>query len=704
MKHLREFQQLLSPLLRNRMFLAGLAVRLALLLVAVPVTYSEWFVPFLQNGLSAGGLDPWGAHLAQSGDTKAFPYGVVMFAALAPAVAVGSLLDRLTGLKAFASIGLGLTILALDLLLLAVLLRLRPKRPPRLIGLYWLSPIVVYICYWHGQLDIVPVALLMLSLLLLFERYPGAAGAFMAAAVSAKLSMALAPPLVLLYLGLGKRHRPMLVPYVAAGAAASAILLLPLALSPSAQAMVLGTPELAKLYDFSIRLSDGLEIYFILVAYILMLFAAWEIRRVSADLLTALLGVAFLVIVTMTPASPGWYLWVVPFLVTNLVMARLRLAAFAVFFGCLFVSFHLVRSTGAALPLIGLDLSAPWLAALPTDAQARVLLSVWLSLLFAAGFILCVLLLREGVLRNDYFRLSRRPLMIGIAGDSGAGKDTLAESLIGIFGANSVTHVSGDDYHLWDRHKPMWQVMTHLNPRANDLLSFKRDLLTLATGMWIRSRHYDHGLGRMSKPRTLFSNEVVIATGLHALYDPELCARWDVRVFLDMDNDLRRFLKVRRDVHKRGHTLDKVQAALQRRQPDRERFILPQARNADLVFTLLPLHPALVADHADKPQMPRLKLRVLLAHATPYDRLVRTLVGVCGVHVEVIVGDLSSPLDITLEGDIEPDDVQLAATQLIEVLGDDLFAVEPVWQGGPTGIMQLFIVNQIVHALKGRLS
>ena len=59
--------------------------------------------------------------------------------------------------------------------------------------------------------------------------------------------------------------------------------------------------------------------------------------------------------------------------------------------------------------------------------------------------------------------MTRRPFVIGISGDSGSGKDTFANSIEGLFGKHSVTKLSGDDYHLWDRKKPIWQAMTHLN-------------------------------------------------------------------------------------------------------------------------------------------------------------------------------------------------------------------------------------------------
>jgi uridine kinase len=685
---------------RSAVFRAGLALRLLLILFAIPLVHADWFVPFLQHANISNPFDPWATHLAQFGDPKAFPYGFVMYVAMWPGVALGTLLEHLTGLGGLASVGLGLTVLLFDVLLMILLLDMKAKRPQRLLVLYWLSPIVIYICYWHGQLDILPVVLLVLSLSLLFRQSAFASGVVLAAGISAKLSMALALPIVVLYLFVSKRRRKMTMHYLMGSASALIFLSVPVVVSPSARMMVFGTPELTKIYDFSIPLSEGLEIYLVPVTYLLILLSAWLIRRISSDLLIALLGVGFLAIVLMTPASPGWYLWVVPFLVAGFVMGRLRMTAFAKFYGCFFVSFHLLRSTGAFVPLLQADLSSP-LSTLSQQFDSR-LLSLLLSLLFASGVVLCILLIREGVIRNDYFRLSRRPLLVGIAGDSGAGKDTLADAIIGLVGIEVVTHVSGDDYHLWDRHKPMWQVMTHLNPSANDLLAFREDLLTLAGGSWVQNRHYDHSVGRRSKPMTIFSNEVIIASGLHALYDPVLCSRYDVRIFLDMDDSVRRFLKVQRDVHKRGHRLDVVMAAIERRASDRDRFIQPQAANADLIFTLQPLHPRFVDGSVVAATLPSLKLHVAISRGTPYESLVRTLVGVCGLHVDIIQSENARFVEITLEGDADAEDVAMAARELIADM-DDLMSTNPEWQAAPTGIMQLFVVNQVAYALRTRL-
>ena len=684
-------------LLRDPLFQLGLALRIVLVMAVSPATHVQWFVPFLRNAATSGIFTPYSAHFAAQGDPLAFPYGVVMYLVLFPLVAVGTALDTLIGTTGLAAIGLNLTVLLLDAGLLVLLLLMKETQTRRILVLYWLSPIVLYICYWHGQLDIVPIFLLVLSLYLLFQQQALLSGLVLAAAVSSKFSMVLAGPIILLFLLASRRRHALLVPWIGAGAAATILLHLPILLSPSARTMVYGTPELAKVYEFSIQLSNGLQIYLLPVAYALLLLSAWFIRRISAELLIALLGVGFLVIVIMTPASPGWYLWFVPFAALIFATARRHHVIFVGLFGLAFVTFHLLRSQGAFLPLFAIDLSAPRADRLNLGPHD---LSLLISLLTAGGIVLCLLLLREGILRNDFFRLSRRPLMIGIAGDSGSGKDALADSITSLIGKEAVCYVSGDDYHLWDRHKPMWQVMTHLNPNANDLPKFRQDVTDLAAGKTIRNRHYDHSKGRIRQARNKASNEVIIAAGLHALYDPELCRRYDVRIFLDMDDRLRTFLKIQRDAYERGHTVDGVLAALKNRQQDREHFIQPQMDSADLIFSLMPLRAALVSDVTRKAELPKLKLRVQMQRTTPHAPLVRSLIGICGLHVDVAAS--GEFVDLTIEGDVYSHDVEFAARNIASGL-EELLDHWPTWHAGPTGLMQLFTLNQIAHGLRQRL-
>lgn len=668
----------------------GLLVRLALVFGAIPWTYAHWFAPFLVHAVQAGATDPWTSFLAAGGDPAAFPYGPLYLLVFVPLAALGDLVAGARG----AELGLGLTVLALDALLFLTLRRLAGAERRSIVTLaYWLSPVVIYIGYWHGQLDVLPVLLLTLSLLWLRQGRFAASGFALGSAVAAKLSMAVGLPFVWIYVVSARRLRSVAVRLVVASLAGLAVLA-PFALSPGFRAMVLGTPERNKVFALAIAYGEGMRFYILPLVLVALVFAAWRIRRFNFDILFNFVGLAFFVLFLLTPASPGWALWLVPFLVMHLTRATAGGWVLAGAFSVLFVAFHLTTSAGPTLAA-GADLAEP--LALPAGMDGERVRNLLLSVYLAAGGAIAFRMFHDGVLSDPYYRSTRRPLLLGIAGDSGSGKDTLAEALEALFGRASTARVSGDDYHVWDRQKPMWRALTHLHPKANNLRRFTEDLLALGSGRSIRAPHYDHHLGRMTKPRVVKASDVVVAVGLHVLHTPELTAAFDLKIFLAMDEGLRRRLKLRRDVAVRGHSPAAVEAAIAKRQPDSERHIRPQAAFADLILSLAPADPRDLArpDDDDRP------IRMSLAVEAPtgdLGALVRVLVGVCGLEVVPAASDGSG---ILIAGEARAGDVAAAARALSPGMFDYL-GLRPVWADGVTGIMQLVVLDQIGQRLVAR--
>jgi len=277
------------------------------------------------------------------------------------------------------------------------------------------------------------------------------------------------------------------------------------------------------------------------------------------------------------------------------------------------------------------------------------------------------------------------------------GKDTLAHAIAGVFGETAVASISGDDYHRWERARPMWSAMTHLNPRANDLDRMTGDILKLLSGSPVSARQYDHKTGLFTKPRVINFNDVIIVSGLHALLVPVLRKRYDLRIFLDMDEGLRRFFKLRRDTVERGHSADSALQAIERRASDGNRFVRPQRDHSDIVFSLQPVSASQLAEIGQNADI-RLKLGAALRENTTFELLVRTLVGICGLQVDVNFAENSNTVELMIEGDIDAADVALAAGIMVPNL-DELIALKPDWRGGMTGIMQLIVVVQTAHAI-----
>lgn len=673
------------------LFFLGLVIRLVLIIGMAPLPVSDWFAPFLDASISSASLDPWSRWMAEGGNPLAFPYGYAMWLGFLPLM----LLTKLIG--APPQYGYEGTLLVADFFLLITLHQLLPGRQRLLLAVYWLSPIVILATYALGLNDIVPALLLMLSIFFIRRVELKLAGALCAAAISAKLSMIVALPFFFIYLYNNKALRQRGSQFLLGFFVCALIFGVPFLFSEAGLQMLLGNREMAKIYVGAFNLGGNFSIYIVPLVYFTMLYLTWRVRRLNFDLFQTTTGMAFLLIVLMIPASPGWFVWSIPFLVLYQAMSG-RIAVLLVgVFSALYVLSTLLVTPLQFTNNRSFDLGSALYISAQVGSHAASLLH---TSMVAIGVILAIRIWHEAISRNDFFRLSRKPFVIGIAGDSGAGKDTFADSIEALFGEHSVVKLSGDDYHLWDRQKPMWQVMTHLNPMANDLEGFCRDLVSLTDGKSLQSKRYDHTTGKMSKPLLTTSNNFIIASGLHALYLPILRDCYNLKIYLDIDEGLRRHFKLKRDVHQRGHTVERVLSSFEKRESDSERFIRPQATYSDLTLALHPIHPRMLESLDDKHPL-RLKLVVKTRHGFNELSLNRVLVGVCGLHVDIVVSDDGSEVQMTIEGDASAADVAMAAEMLCPQIFEFL-DIPPKWQDGMIGLMQLITLSHISQALTKR--
>lgn len=675
---------------KSPLFLLGLIVRIVLIALVLPAPVEQWYAPFLNSSINTISLDPWQVWIDQGGAAIAFPYGYAMWLFLLPFSVICK------GLSIPLAYGYGCSLIAADFGLLLILRKLLKTKNWVLLVIYWLSPISLIASYCLGYNDIIPVFLLMSAIYLLRGHNLIWSGILLVAAISAKLSMILSLPLFLIYLFHNQNLRQILNQYLIGLGTGFIIFFLPFMGSQAGLGMLASNPELEKIYQLHISLMPDTVVYLVPLSYLLMLYAAWRVRRMNFELFNAILGISFLLVVLLIPASPGWFIWILPLFVTYQVSgdraAIYMISIFSTLYALSAIFFVSSHQMANLLEMLGLD-----------GASSRII-SLTHTTLVAAGIVLAVRIWRENVIRNDFFRLSRKPFVIGVAGDSGAGKDTFANAIVGLFGTHSVATISGDDYHLWDRHQPMWQVMTHINPAANDLESFAKNLVALTDGRSVQASHYNHDTGKMSRPFTVKSNDIIIASGLHALYLPILRECYDLSIYLDIDEDLRTFFKIQRDVQKRGYTVGRVLDALAKRKPDSEKFIRPQAAFADLIFSLRPIHFSALADMQNTSFMeglPRLKLIVKSRHGFNELSLKRVLIGVCGLHADMNANNDASEIELSIEGDTTAQDIQMAAKIICPKVFEFL-DLQPEWQNGVLGLMQLITLSHINQALTRR--
>src|SRR3954464_6373952 len=181
-----------------------------------------------------------------------------------------------------------------------------------------------------------------------------------------------------------------------------------------------------------------------------------------------------------------------------------------------------------------------------------------------------------------------RPIVLGVVGDSGAGKTTLTRGLVRVLGDGNVAHLSADDYHRYDRHERRGLGISPLHPDANYLDILTQPLGPLRRGQPVLKPVYNHRKGVLGRPRYLHPAHYLVVEGLLSFHTETLRSAHDVRVFLAPPEELRRAWKLKRDCTRRGYTTDEVLRELDRRESDAARYIHPQREHADIVVTFWP--------------------------------------------------------------------------------------------------------------------
>tara|TARA_Y100001970_G_scaffold188729_1_gene229519 strand:- start:5579 stop:7624 length:2046 start_codon:yes stop_codon:yes gene_type:complete len=675
-------------ILKNRLFFLGAIVKIFFIFIITSAPILDWYAPFLDNSLHNWSLDPWSSWIDNDYSNLAFPYGYVMWFSFLPL----SLLGKLFGISSVLTYSF--TLFLIDILLTIILLKLFAKQELEILYLYWLSPIVFIGTYIFGLNDLIPIFFLVLSLFLLKNLYFTSSGFVLMAAISAKISILISLPVFLIYFINNSRIRIFSISFLKGIFIGFIIFIAPFLLSESGISMILSNPEVQKIYSFSFDFGNNAKIYFVHLIYLFMLYNAWRVKRLNYDLFYAMLGITFFIVILFVPSSPGWFIWIAPFLLTQINSDKKNALILIWSFSALFVINNILN---IPFPILinhnNMIINSTW-------EISNNFNSIIYTFMIGLGIVLANRMWRETIIRNDYFRLSQKPFAIGIAGDSGSGKDTTAEIFSGLFGKQSVSHLSGDSYHLWDRKKPMWKVMTHLNPMANDLDRFSQDLITLSDGREIRVRDYDHSTGKMTKEKVLKSNDFIIASGLHAIYLPILREYYNLTIYLDMDESLRQFFKIQRDTKDRGHSSKDVEKSIENRKIDSERYIQSQSEFSDLIFSLKPVN-----DLNEKLDPKDLQLRLEITFKNglyDYD-LVRTLIGVCelDVDMETIKESKDQKIKLMIDGNADEEDIKIAVSMLCPEIMEFL-DVNPKWHSGMNGVIQLVVMTHINQALKRR--
>jgi uridine kinase len=684
----------LRTLAASRIFWVGLAIKVAASLAFGSHFATRWFAPFLSSFARHPFTDPWAAALAR-GEPLSFPYGPGMLA-ITSVPFLPAALFPIDPSGHVALLLLRAAPLAADVAIAALLVRWLRAHAGAALPLWWLNPVVFYATYVHGQLDLIPTALLCVTLELLFRRRFTAGAVLYGVTIATKAHVLLFASLLVLYLARKRGARGAWLRFCAVAAGTAVLLVAPLAAaSPAFRTMVLGSPESNRLWAVAVPYgANGLVVYAAPAAILFLQLWFVTYRKINEDLTRMLIGIVSVGIVALVPPQPGWFVWSVPFLVClaaterpGRVALHLLGAAYVVyvFFGAPEVFLEALDPTfGAGF---GARAAAALVDAAPLVASERTA-SLAFTLLFVVTAFATFEMFHRGVASNSVYAFRSESFMIGIAGDSGTGKHTLAADLARLLGP-SLTRVDGDDDHRWERGHAMWRSLTHLNPRANQLGRQLEGVLALRRGGDVRKPRYDHAEGRFTAPLLIRPTEIVAVVGLHPFYSPLQRQLLHLRVFTDPEEELRREWKIERDMAARGYTREQVVEQMDRREEDAARFVKPQRAHADLVLR----H---TAAEAGRPSAVSLALELTSDLDTL--SLVDALERVHTLTVEWSPDEELTHDKVVVRGDVEPRHLRALAADLLPNADELLDAFD--FEAGGRGVAQLALAYAISVRLR----
>ncbi len=180
------------------------------------------------------------------------------------------------------------------------------------------------------------------------------------------------------------------------------------------------------------------------------------------------------------------------------------------------------------------------------------------------------------------------PLVIGIAGGSGSGKTTVAQTILQRVGTDRIAFLQHDFYYKDLRGLPPAQRnefnFDHPNSLETELLI--KHVGALRNGKSVEVPIYDFSTdSRTTQTFTVQPHNVILVEGILIFTEAALRKLFDIKIFVDTDADLRFIRRLERDIHERGRTTDSVvKQYLHTVRPMHLEFVEPSKRYADIII------------------------------------------------------------------------------------------------------------------------
>lgn len=648
---------------------------------------NEMFMPFIDSFLS-GNRNPY-QYYYENHLLYSFPYPPLMLWIEAVGGCILHWLDVTNiWLRNFV---FKIPLLVCDLLSLYYLVKICGRRRKYILILYFCSPIVLYSTFMHGQLDIVPTTFLVISIYYLMRRNKGDVLRFslaLTAALSCKFHILAVVPLLYWYLYKKKGFKVSVLSVMSV--CTGVILICAPYFGIGFLEYVIFNKEQTTLTNVFLDYGN-VKLYLPILALIIIYLKVIQLNNINRELLLCVTGIIFAVFLICVPPMPGWFVWIVPFVLIYFVEVNenrykvlMQYAIFCIFYLFYFIFLHKTQ-------YVDLYFGNQSMSFLKIDNE--IIRDITFTALAATLIMIVISMYRFGIQKSAVYRRNNCPFTLGIAGDSGTGKTELLNHIELLLDAKKILYIEGDGDHRWERGNKNWEQYTHLDPKANYLYRQAKDLEILRSGNAVKRKEYDHETGRFTQEHRINPKPYIIMCGLHSLYLPQMRKALDLKIYLDTDETLRRFWKIRRDIDKRGYSDCSIIQQIEKRIPDAEKYIYPQKKYADIVIKYFDEN---LTDCFDCSHELELSLQITAKISLYLEDVVEALERY-GVQVKHRYDEDLQHQTVIFSGKSMKNtsiDFEEIAREKIEQF-DDIFLNSMCWKKGVEGMVQLFIVIAI---------
>ena len=183
--------------------------------------------------------------------------------------------------------------------------------------------------------------------------------------------------------------------------------------------------------------------------------------------------------------------------------------------------------------------------------------------------------------------MSKKAIIIGIAGPSASGKSLLANTIVNELGSDRVVVISEDSYYKDNSHLPFAEreKINYDHPDSFDHALLSEHLRHLQQGASVEIPIYSHTKHiRMPETRKIGQHTIIVLEGILLFSDRLLREIMDIRIFMSAPLDVCLSRRLKRDVVERHRSFESVLHQYETTvRPMYLQFIEPSSRYADLI-------------------------------------------------------------------------------------------------------------------------